>query len=70
MQLLLPSPSCSSHRGCLGQPALRPLPLRRAKMLATTARPHNQRDAEAAGGMGAPDNGQRLRGSGQAAMDV
>lgn len=34
---------------------------RRVKMLLGTPRPHNQRDAEAAGGMGAPDNGQKLR---------
>jgi bud site selection protein 20 len=41
---------------------------RRAKMLATTARPHNQRDAEAASGMGKPDNGQKLRAGGVAKM--
>jgi len=34
---------------------------RQVKMLMTTARPHNQRDAEAAAGMGAPDNGPKLR---------
>jgi len=34
---------------------------RTVKELMTSARPHNQRDAEAAGGMGAPDNGRRLR---------
>ncbi|KAG2422457.1 hypothetical protein HXX76_016027 [Chlamydomonas incerta] len=40
---------------------------RRVKMLATTARPHNQRDAEAAAGIGAPDNGPKLRSGGAAA---
>ncbi|PNH04978.1 Zinc finger protein [Tetrabaena socialis] len=34
---------------------------RRVKMLHTTARPHNQRDADLAGDMGAPDNGPKLR---------
>jgi bud site selection protein 20 len=41
-------------------------------MLNTTARPHNQRDAETAAGMGAPDNGSKLRPSaaaGAAEMD-
>lgn len=33
---------------------------RKVKMLLTTARPHNQRDADAAGGMGPPDNGVSL----------
>lgn len=40
---------------------------RRVKMLLGTPRPHNQRDADAAGGMGAPDNGQKLRPSRRAA---
>mmetsp|Transcript_8972 Transcript_8972/g.19201 ORF Transcript_8972/g.19201 Transcript_8972/m.19201 type:complete len:141 (+) Transcript_8972:54-476(+) len=34
---------------------------RRVKLLVNTPRPHNQKDADAAGGMGAPDNGQKLR---------
>lgn len=42
----------------------------RLKMLLTTARPHNQRDAEAASGMGKPDNGSKLRTAAQAAMDA
>lgn len=41
---------------------------RRVKMLMKTARPHNQKDADAAGGIGAPDNGPRLRSRGVAAM--
>lgn len=41
---------------------------RRVKMLMTTAKPHNQRDAEAAAGIGAPDNGPKLRSQGPAAM--
>ncbi len=46
---------------------------RKVKMLNTTARPHNQRDAEAAAGMGAPDNGPKLRvgrEAGAAEMDL
>mmetsp|Transcript_8905 Transcript_8905/g.15432 ORF Transcript_8905/g.15432 Transcript_8905/m.15432 type:complete len:142 (+) Transcript_8905:106-531(+) len=34
---------------------------RTIKMLMTTARPHNQKDAEHAGGLGKPDNGPPLR---------
>jgi hypothetical protein len=37
---------------------------RRAKMLLSSARPHNQTDAEVASGMGRPDNGPRLRSGG------
>jgi hypothetical protein len=40
-------------------------------MLLTTARPHNQKDAETAGGMGATDNGRKLRSATAAtAMDT
>jgi len=35
---------------------------RRVKIL-LAERPHNQQDAETAGGMGAPDNGPKLRAS-------
>lgn len=43
----------------------------RVKELMTTARPHNQLDAVKAGGMGAPDNGPRLRSQGMATdMDM
>jgi hypothetical protein len=42
---------------------------RRLKMLMTTARPHNQLDADKAAGLGAPDNGPKLRsGGGEAEM--
>eukprot|EP00798_Chlamydomonas_sp_ICE-L_P026781 gene26781-4365_t len=34
---------------------------RKLKMLLTTARPHNQKDADKAGGLGAADNGPKLR---------
>lgn len=34
---------------------------RRVKMLLNSERPHNQQDADQAGGMGAPDNGRKLR---------
>mmetsp|Transcript_29934 Transcript_29934/g.54777 ORF Transcript_29934/g.54777 Transcript_29934/m.54777 type:complete len:150 (-) Transcript_29934:143-592(-) len=34
---------------------------RRIKMLKNTAKPHNQADADKAGGVGAPDNGPKLR---------
>lgn len=37
-------------------------------MLLTTAKPHNQVDAEVAAGMGRPDNGPKLRSSGPADM--
>lgn len=40
---------------------------RKLKMLLTSARPHAQRDADAAAGMGAPDNGPRLRSATAAA---
>ena len=45
---------------------------RRAKLLAASARPHNQVDAEVASGMGRPDNGPRLRsgGGGGGAADM
>ena len=33
----------------------------RVKMLLTTARPHNQKDADKAGNVGAADNGPKLR---------
>lgn len=42
---------------------------RRVKLLINSERPHNQKDADAAGGMGAPDNGRKLR-SDNIAMDV
>jgi len=32
-------------------------------MLMNSARPHNQKDADKAGGMGAADNGPKLRSS-------
>ncbi|GAX83444.1 hypothetical protein CEUSTIGMA_g10869.t1 [Chlamydomonas eustigma] len=38
---------------------------RRVKMLMTTARPHNQRDADTAGGLGTADNGPKLRSADQ-----
>lgn len=34
---------------------------RRAKMLATVGKPHCQQDADAAGNMGKPDNGNSSR---------
>ncbi|MEW5319986.1 MAG: hypothetical protein WDW38_011094 [Sanguina aurantia] len=40
---------------------------RRLKLLTTTARPHNQQDADIASGMGAADNGPRLRSAAPAA---
>lgn len=42
----------------------------RVKMLLTTAKPHNQVDAEVAAGMGRPDNGPKLRSSGPADMEM
>ncbi|KAG2487298.1 hypothetical protein HYH03_014138 [Edaphochlamys debaryana] len=45
---------------------------RRVKVLTNPKRPHNQRDAEAAAGMGANDNGPKLRtgtAAGAAEMD-
>jgi hypothetical protein len=42
----------------------------RVKMLMTTARPHNQRDADAAGGLGPPDNGRKLRSQTAGSMDL
>ena len=33
----------------------------RVKLLMNSARPHNQKDADKAGGMGAADNGPKLR---------
>ena len=39
-------------------------------MLLASPRPHNQVDAEAAAGMGRPDNGPRLRPGGVADMVV
>ncbi|KAF5835298.1 hypothetical protein DUNSADRAFT_7578 [Dunaliella salina] len=41
----------------------------RVKMLMNTPRPHNQKDADSAGGLGAPDNGRTLRPRPQA-MEV
>lgn len=46
------------------EPTVVPCPMRSVKMLMNTARPHNQRDAEKAAGVGAPDNGPKLRSSG------
>ena len=34
---------------------------RKVKMLLTTPKPHTQKDADRAAGMGEPDNGPRLR---------
>lgn len=56
---LLCSPRCTAcHVGCLIT--------RRVKMLMVSARPHNQKDADRAGGLGEPDNGRRLRSAQQA----
>jgi hypothetical protein len=39
-------------------------------MLLTTAKPHNQVDAEVAAGMSRPDNGPKLRSSGPADTEM
>ncbi len=41
---------------------------RKVKMLMSTPRPHKQVDADMASGMGAPDNGPKLRSGGGVAQ--